>query len=152
MYKGYLNILKGDDDIAFIDKAYKLFKNVYDDLSNFPNPLREDVEVELLNFLTYCSFRKSYPDEAARYTTRANELLSRQSPDATTYRRKFYWIDLNTFMNAIVHIDSDKASTAFRKLRNSLNEDKFLKAKLLQHSSRVSGSKKNLLLEYIREL
>jgi hypothetical protein len=153
MYKGYLNILKGDNDITFIDKAYKLFKNVYDDLSNFPNPLREDVEVELLNFLTYCSFRKDYPDKAARYTTCANELLSRQSPDATTYRRKFYWIDLNTFMTAIVHIDSDKASTAFSKLRNSLNDDKFLKAKLLQHSSKVSGSdNKDLLLEYIREL
>jgi intracellular sulfur oxidation DsrE/DsrF family protein len=55
-------------------------------------------------------------------------------------------------MNAIVHIDSDKASTAFRKLRNSLNDDKFLKAKLLQHSRGVTGPKKDLLLEYIREL
>lgn len=152
MYKGYLNILKGDNDINFIDKAYKSFKEVYDDLSKFPNPLRDDVEVELLNFLTYCSFRKNYPDEADRYTTRANALLSKQKFDATTYRRKFYWVDLNTFMNAIIHIDSDKASAAFRRLRDSLNDDNFLKAKLLQHSSKVFGSNKDLLLQYIREL
>ena len=152
MYKGYLNILKGDNDISFIDNAYISFKEVYNDLSMFPNPLRDDVEVELLNFLTYCSFRKNYPNEAVRYTTRANALLSKQEVDATTYRRKFYWVDLNTFMNAIKHIDSDKASAAFGRLRDKLNDDNFLKAKLLQHSGRLSGSNKKLLLEYIRKL
>ena len=73
MYKAYLNILKGDNVDQFIDKAYSLFKTEYNNLENFPEPLRSDVKIEILNFLTYCSFRKGYPDEANRYSANAVE-------------------------------------------------------------------------------
>jgi len=154
LYTGYLNIVKADDNPAFVQDAYNNFKEVYDNIKVFPLPLRNEVKIELLNYLTYCSFRQKKPDELKAYSNEANNLLSDAAAgmDATRYRRKYYWVDLSQFMFAINQLKTGEADRSFAKLRDTLNDKPFLKAKLLQHSARLEDDNKKFLMGYIRKL
>jgi hypothetical protein len=154
LYTGYLNIVKADDDPAFVQKAFINFKDVYQEIGVFPMPLRNEIKIELLNYLTYLSFRQNNTSDFDLYSEVASGLLnSAENMDAIKYRRNYYWIDLSQFMIAINKLDTDKADKFFIKLRNKLNDSPFLKAKLLQHSSRLEiDDNKNFLKGYINRL
>jgi hypothetical protein len=156
LYTGYLNIVKADDNPAFVQKAFRNFKEVYQEIDVFPMPLKNEIKIELLNYLTYLSFRQKNTSDSNLYSEVASDLLNspeNKNMDAITYRRNYYWVDLSQFMIAINKLDAAKADEFFQKLRKRLSDSPFLKAKLLQHSSRLDIDENKIFLkDYINRL
>jgi hypothetical protein len=153
MYEGWLDVLKSEYDTRAISDAFKKYSEVYNTyLNDFPEALRRDIKIELLNVLTYCDFRRGYHESAKRYLAEAKTLLN-ESILPIEYRRKYYWIDFAVFIEAVSHLDSDKADIAFENLNKRLNDPRFLRAKLLQHKGMLTKQDQQVMVDsYLSDL
>ena len=153
MYEGWLDILISDYQPSAIANAYNKYVQVYNEyLNDFPEVLRLDVKIELLNVLTYCEARRKYPERSRIYLAEAKGLLT-DSILPIDYRRKYYWINFAEFIDAVSHLDEPKASKAFKTLNERLNDPAFLRAKLIQHSGMISEPDQKVMVNnYLSKL
>lgn len=139
--------------------AYMQFKKIYQNTGIFPENLRENIEIETLQFLTYCSFalkdeNKPSEREQKKWNSYAKEIREgKKDLNGSEYRRKYYWVDLSAFF-ANLKDDGDikkakKAENAFNAMVRDIYDIKFLKSKFKQHQSRVEDESRERLNEYI---
>lgn len=165
-YTAYDLILQSKMDESLNDEvkqqklksAYMMFKKIYKNTEIFPENLRENIEIETLQFLTYCSFaltgkNKPLTKEKQKWNSFAKEIReNKKELKGSEYRRKYYWVDLSVFF-ANLSDDKDlkkekKANNAFNTMVRDIYDIKFLKSKFKQYQNKI-GPKIN---EYINRL
>ena len=135
MYQSIIYIIKHDD--VSLRNAYGTLSDVNMKISQFPEAVRDEVHVEVLRYLSYCSaiLKKGTDQEA--FNNQAlivkERMQAKSHANPTQYRRKLYWVDLSRLVSLVNAAEFDKANNVFLDLRDTLSDNRFLKTKLMQH-------------------
>jgi hypothetical protein len=130
------------------------------EIKHFPRSVRDDVEIEVLRYLSYCSARAEETNQQRIYTERAEEIYRAAEEDDRIddklYRRKYFWIHYSRLV-LIVGAGHDNYQAEsweyYNLLRRKLaTEQDFLLRKLLQHSNLITEPDKQVLWDsFIRQ-
>ena len=149
MYESILYIMI-HDTISLI-KAFNLLSDVNRKIEQFPKAVRDDVQIEVLRYLSYCAAKLGKTTEQETLNSQALTVKSRFNAGPTEYRRKLYWIDLSRLTKHINLAEIEEAKSVFNTLRGNL-EHKFLKTKLIQHRGLIRPQFLDIWNEYIGKL
>jgi hypothetical protein len=151
MYEAFLDILK--DEKQSYREAYDRLKSVNDHIEYFPEQIRDDVQIEVLRYLSFCAAKLKYTEQKD-FTAQAAKIMKKKERNAKEYRRKFYWIDLSNLVTDVNNADFKKADEDFEKLRSNLADRLFLKMKLREHEQLIEKEKeyRDKWTKYITEL
>lgn len=144
--------LGGEEPEVKLKSAYMLFKKIYKNIELFPEELRENLEIETLQFLTYCSFVLNRNNDISvreldKWNSYAQKVRMEENDlRGTVYRRKYYWVDLSVLFNNLSSSRDLKkernADNAFNALVRDIYDIKFLKSKFKQYECKVPEVKK----------
>lgn len=139
-----------------LEMAEKQFKIVFNDAKKLPNKLRDDIKLESLRYLTYCSLRLGEENSGIGDWLQAAEKLKEkiQDPAETSlrYQQKYFWISLANFIITIKKEDDNIYSEYHKYLSSFSKKDPncvYLKAKLLQHSKLIPLGKREIIYHFI---
>lgn len=145
-----------------ICKAKRRLVNIERSIDDFPTSARDDIEIEVLRYLSYCAARAGEINYQNIFTGKAEKIYQQklknlnQRMEPKLYRRKYYWIDYSQLV-ATVRTGGDnyetKAQVYFQRLReNLITESDFLRLKMVQHSSLVGDESKQKYWKQLIEL
>ena len=145
-----------------ICKAKRRLVNIERSIDDFPTSARDDIEIEVLRYLSYCAARAGEINYQNIFTGKAEKIYQQklknlnQRMEPKLYRRKYYWIDYSQLV-ATVRTGGDnyetKAQEYFQRLReNLITESDFLRLKMVQHSSLVGDESKQKYWKQLIEL
>lgn len=150
MYESMLYILIHDQ--RSLCKAFDKLDRVNKQIRDFPESIRDDVQIEVLRYLSYCSATLNKPYDQIAFYQQALRIKERQSPFAMDYRRKFFWLDLCRLVFFVNNTRFKEADDVFKELRDNLMDARFLKARLLQHEDLIREDVKGIWEDYIHWL
>jgi len=136
---------------SHICKAKRLLEEVHMNISDFPDSIKQRVEIEAYRYLSYTSARVGNSNKQQIYTNMAENLLESKyegirTEDPKKYRRQFYWIDYSQMMAIIMMKDKEyeaESKEYFDRLKTGLVSDEgFLRLKLIQHEKLIPANKK----------
>lgn len=124
-------------------------------ISDFPSSVRDDVEIEVLRYLSYCLVRAEARNQQQLFTRRAEKIYAKveeeSGVDGKLYRRKYYWIDYSNLVASVSKGAPGYEAESWRhfnRLRGNLaTEQDFLLQKLLQHKNLITEPDKVILWE-----
>lgn len=150
LYEAILYILR-DDDPAISDAFNKLIE-INKHISEFPDEVKDDVQIEVLRYLSYCAHRLDKRADQEIFNAQALDLRKKNPRSSLEYRRKYYWVDLSQLASLVNEADFNQAKKVFRSLRNNLGNADLLKTKLLQHQDLIKDQFKDEWKKYIASL
>jgi len=136
-----------------ICKARDHLISIEREITDFPRSVRDDVEIEVLRYLSYCSARAEESNQQRMYTERAEEIYRKANEadriDGKLYRRKYFWIHYSNLVFVVSQgLDNYEAEgwNYYNQLRKKLaTEHDFLLRKLLQHANLITDPDKKAL-------
>lgn len=141
-----------------ICRAKMLLTGVLKNISDFPDSVRKNVQIELYRYLSYCSARAMEINKQQTYTRLAANILkekgSIEQDDPKLYRRQYYWIDYSQMLSTVTRGGNnyqDEANRYFERLQKGLvSNDDFLKLKLVQHMGMIPEERQEFWKRLVR--
>lgn len=149
MYESILYIIT--HDTRSLIRAFDILSDVNRKIEQFPKAVRDDVQIEVLRYLSYCAAKLEKTTEQETLNSQALTVKSRFNAGSTEYRRKLYWIDLSRLTKHINLAEIEEAESVFNELRGNI-EHRFLKTKLIQHRGLIKPQFLDMWDEYIGKL
>lgn len=152
MYESLVYIIINDQ--FSIHKAYNKLFSVMHNIYHIPEQIRKDFQIEVLRYLSYCASKLGKIKEQLKYTYEAENIMNQMStpPTGTCYRRQFCWIHLSKLVFRVNEGDYQKAKSIFTTMRTRLNNNRFLKVKLIQHRGLIGELHKDVWEYFINIL
>lgn len=145
--------------LPHICRAKTLLTDVLTNISDFPDSVRKNVQIELYRYLSYCSARAMETNNQRTYTRLAANILREKGnlgqEDPKVYRRQYYWIDYSQMLSVVAKGGDnyqDEANRYFKRLLEGLvSSDDFLKLKLVQHMGMIPEDRVSFWQELVRK-
>jgi len=154
MYRSLIYIIK--DSTTELEIAYDTLNEVNQKIGQFPDVIRDEVQIEVLRYLSYCSARLVRSSDHEVFNNQAQvvkkNMMKRSAASPAQYRRKFYWVDLSQLVSLFNSGHFKQAEEVFYTLRNSLSDTEFLKTKILQHEKLIKKEFREEWKKYIVKL
>lgn len=154
MYRSLIYIIK--DSTTELEIAFNTLNEVNQKIGQFPEVIREEVQIEVLRYLSYCSAKLLKSSDQEVFNNQAkvvkDRMLARSVATPAEYRRKFYWVDLSRLVRLFNSGQFKQADEVFLELRDNLGDVEFLKTKILQHEKLIKKEFRDEWKKYIVKL
>ncbi len=144
-----------------LESASELFQDILEEAVTLPSKLRNDIKLESLRYLTYCSLRldeenskiKEWLNTAKELENKSRQIYSEET--SLRNHQNYFWISLVNVIIAIKEENSLPAnvSTEYCKNLSCLSENDqncvYLKAKLLQHLMLIPLEKREKIYHFV---